>query len=101
MAHLTVDREQRRFGALYQQDARRLESGGLARQLRTDRAAGAGDHYDLAAQEVIDSVQLRSEGSARSTSRMHDGSNRAAWRANSEPIEPPAPVTITTLPPRK
>ena len=28
------------------------------------------------------------------------GSNFAIWRASSEPIEPPAPVTITTLPVR-
>ena len=26
------------------------------------------------------------------------GSNRATWRHNCEPIEPPAPVTRTTLP---
>ena len=41
-----------------------------------------------------------SAGSDRSTSSSRDGEKRATCRASSAPIDPPAPVTITTLPPR-
>ena len=43
---------------------------------------------------------MNSAGSDRSTSSSRDGAKRATCRASSDPIDPPAPVTITTLPPR-
>ncbi len=51
---LAVDLEERKLGALDEQELRRLEPGDLARQLRADRAARAGDHDPLAGQEVPD-----------------------------------------------
>ena len=42
----------------------------------------------------------KSANSARSTSRIFAGWKRATCRTSSEPIEPPAPVTMTRLPAR-
>ena len=61
-------------------------STGVLRKLRSDRMRSC-------------SMSNRAN-SARSTRRMRAGRNRATCRASSEPIEPPAPVTMTVLPSR-
>ena len=42
----------------------------------------------------------KSANSARSTSRIRAGRKRATCRASSDPMEPPAPVTMTVFPSR-
>ena len=75
-----------------------LERGAAARRRRGCRRA-AGRRCRAAARPSMDSWVACRPLSSRSSMSRCDGPNLLIWRHSSDPIEPPAPVTSTRLPP--
>ena len=72
----------------------------LAQGLGSRMSASTTSSVSSSARPVMLSCSACSADSSRSSMSSFSGPNRTSWRHNSDPIDPPAPVTRTRLPSR-